>query len=68
MGLSSAAPAVAEDVHMSPDRGGKNMTCSACHVTDPTKPHLIGGRGIDRSKRRDVWALFGSRRSFGKLT
>ena len=47
MGLSTKNPTVNEDVHMSPDRGGANMTCSACHVTDPSKPHAVGGRGID---------------------
>ena len=44
MGLSTKNPTVAEDVHMSPAVGGKNMTCTSCHVT--TK-HKIGGRGID---------------------
>lgn len=47
MGLSTKNPTVAEDVHMSPDSGGANMTCSACHVTDKSKPHNVGGRGID---------------------
>ncbi len=44
MGLSTKNPTVTEDVHMSPDAGGQNMTCTSCHVT--TK-HKIGGRGID---------------------
>ncbi len=44
MGLSTKNPTVTEDVHMSPNPGGKNMTCTACHVT---QKHKIGGRGID---------------------
>jgi hypothetical protein len=47
MGVNTAAPTVAQDVHMSPDAGGANLTCSSCHKTDAAKPHLVGGRGID---------------------
>ncbi len=47
MGLNTAAPTVAQDVHMSPNLGGANLTCSACHKTNATKSHLVGGRGID---------------------
>jgi hypothetical protein len=42
MGLNTAAPTDAQDVHMSPTRG--NLSCSACHTTSK---HKIGGRGID---------------------
>lgn len=45
MGLNSAAPSVNEDVHMSPDAGGANLTCSACHAAG--NGHKVGGRGID---------------------
>ncbi|MCK4708684.1 MAG: hypothetical protein KAU21_08710, partial [Gammaproteobacteria bacterium] len=44
MGLSSAAPTVYEDVHMSPEAGGQNMNCTDCHEG---VNHKIGGRGID---------------------
>lgn len=44
MGLSTKNPTVTEDVHMSPDAGGQNMTCTSCHETTN---HKIGGRGID---------------------
>jgi hypothetical protein len=44
MGLSSAAPTVTEDVHMSPDAGGADLSCTACHAATD---HKIGGRGID---------------------
>lgn len=44
MGLSTAAPTVLEDVHMSPDPGGADLSCIACHATNG---HKIGGRGID---------------------
>ncbi len=46
MGLNTANPTVSQDVHMSPDAGGQNMTCSACHA-DSTVSHKVGGRGID---------------------
>ncbi len=42
MGLSSANPNLAEDVHMSAD--GADLSCSNCHSAGN---HLIGGRGID---------------------
>jgi len=45
MGLSTVAPAVAEDVHMSVDPGGADLTCSACHAGGDG--HKVGGRGID---------------------
>lgn len=44
MGLSTAAPTVNEDVHMSPDAGGADLTCSSCHAE---ANHKISGRGID---------------------
>nr|MDA8163454.1 hypothetical protein [Desulfobacteraceae bacterium] len=44
MGMSTAAPTVAQDVHMSPDVGGANLTCASCHAE---AGHKIGGRGID---------------------
>jgi hypothetical protein len=44
MGLNSAAPTVYEDVHMSPEAGGADMTCIDCHKSED---HKIGGRGID---------------------
>ena len=44
MGLSTKAPTVTEDVHMSPDAGGADLTCSACHAASA---HKISGRGID---------------------
>lgn len=44
MGLNTVAPTVTEDVHMSADPGGADLTCTACHVT---VDHKIGGRGID---------------------
>lgn len=44
MGLNSAAPTVYEDIHMSPDQGGEDMSCIDCHKT---QDHKIGGRGID---------------------
>jgi hypothetical protein len=44
MGLSTKNPPVTEDVHMSSATGGKNMTCTSCHVS---QKHKIGGRGID---------------------
>ncbi|MFH1215060.1 MAG: hypothetical protein V1706_01015 [Pseudomonadota bacterium] len=44
MGLSTAAPSLAEDVHMSADAGGADLTCTACHSA---QNHKIGGRGID---------------------
>lgn len=44
MGLSTKNPTVAEDVHMSPDAGGANLTCTSCHTA---VNHKIGGRGID---------------------
>ncbi len=42
MGVNTAAPTDAQDVHMSPTRG--NLSCAACHTTSK---HKIGGRGID---------------------
>jgi len=42
MGVNTAAPTDAQDVHMSPTRG--NMSCAKCHTTSK---HKIGGRGID---------------------
>lgn len=54
--ISSAnvAPPVALDVHMSPQAGGVNLTCSNCHnvnasVTNgvATSAHRIKGRGVD---------------------
>ena len=47
MGLSTKNPTVDEDVHMSPDAGGANLTCSDCHSTDANNLHNVGGRGID---------------------
>jgi hypothetical protein len=44
LGANSAAPTVTQDVHMSPDAGGADLTCSACHASSG---HKIGGRGID---------------------
>ncbi|RJX26029.1 MAG: hypothetical protein C4531_16370 [Desulfurivibrio sp.] len=44
MGANSVAPTVAQDVHMSADAGGADLTCSACHAASG---HKIGGRGID---------------------
>ncbi|MBC8316871.1 MAG: hypothetical protein H8E41_03130 [Desulfobulbaceae bacterium] len=44
MGLSTKSPTVTEDVHMSPDPGGADLTCTACHAATA---HKIGGRGID---------------------
>ena len=44
MGANSAAPTVTQDVHMSPDAGGADLTCAACHASPG---HKIGGRGID---------------------
>lgn len=44
MGLNSVAPTVAQDVHMSPDPGGADLSCTACHGAGG---HKIGGRGID---------------------
>ncbi len=46
MGLNTVAPTVEQDVHMSPDSGGANLTCSACHSAGSTG-HKVGGRGID---------------------
>lgn len=43
MGLSSANPSFAEDVHMSP--AGADLSCVACHSTEGG--HKVGGRGID---------------------
>ncbi len=43
MGLSTKAPAITEDVHMSP--AGADLSCSACHSTEGG--HKVGGRGID---------------------
>jgi hypothetical protein len=45
MGVSTAAPTVNEDVHMSPNTGGANLDCSACHSGG--NGHKVGGRGID---------------------
>ncbi|MBA3002316.1 MAG: hypothetical protein FP813_00420 [Desulfurivibrio sp.] len=42
MGVNSAAPTDAQDVHMSPTRG--NLTCADCHAVSN---HKISGRGID---------------------
>ena len=44
MGLNSVSPTVAQDVHMSSDPGGADLTCTACHASEG---HKIGGRGID---------------------
>jgi hypothetical protein len=44
MGLSSVAPTVEEDVHMSPEAGGADLGCTACHASNG---HKMGGRGID---------------------
>ena len=44
MGLNSAAPTVHEDIHMSPDAGGQDMSCVDCHQA---QNHKMGGRGID---------------------
>lgn len=44
MGQSTAAPSLKEDVHMSADAGGADLSCTACHSA---KDHKIGGRGID---------------------
>jgi len=43
MGLSTANPPLAEDVHMSP--AGADLSCQACHATEGG--HKVGGRGID---------------------
>ncbi len=43
MGLSTANPTFAEDVHMSPN--GADLSCAACHATESS--HTVGGRGID---------------------
>lgn len=43
MGLSTASPSMAEDIHMSP--AGADLSCQACHVTESR--HTVGGRGID---------------------
>ena len=54
--ISSAnvAPPVALDVHMSPQTGGANLTCSNCHNVNGsvsngvgTSAHRIRGRGLD---------------------
>jgi hypothetical protein len=42
MGLNTAAPTDAQDVHMSPTRG--NLSCADCHAVSG---HKISGRGID---------------------
>ncbi len=42
MGVNTAAPTDAQDVHMSPTRG--NLTCADCHAVSG---HKISGRGID---------------------
>lgn len=44
MGLNTATPTIMEDVHMSADPGGADLSCTACHATNG---HKIGGRGID---------------------
>ena len=44
MGLSTSAPSLTQDVHMSQAVGGANMTCSKCHAAGS---HKISGRGID---------------------
>ena len=44
MGANTAAPKVTEDVHMSAEPGGADLTCSSCHASEG---HKIGGRGID---------------------
>ncbi|MCK9297268.1 MAG: hypothetical protein M0P70_19540 [Desulfobulbaceae bacterium] len=44
MGANTAAPKVTEDVHMSADPGGADLTCVSCHSSEG---HKIGGRGID---------------------
>ena len=43
LGLNSANPTFAEDVHMSP--AGADLSCQACHATEGG--HKVGGRGID---------------------
>jgi Cytochrome c bacterial/Putative metal-binding motif/Outer membrane cytochrome MtrC/MtrF-like, domains II/IV len=43
MGLSTANPPLAEDIHMSP--AGADLSCQACHATE--SGHKVGGRGID---------------------
>jgi hypothetical protein len=54
--ISSAnvAPPVALDVHMSPQAGGVNLTCSNCHNVNTTvtngvgtSAHRLRGRGLD---------------------
>ena len=54
--ISSAnvAPPVALDVHMSPEAGGVNLTCSNCHNVNSsvangvgTSAHRVKGRGLD---------------------
>ncbi len=42
MGVNSASPTLAQDVHMSP--AGANLSCADCHSAGN---HKIGGRGID---------------------
>ncbi|HEX9715681.1 MAG TPA: hypothetical protein VGA28_08325 [Desulfurivibrionaceae bacterium] len=42
MGVNTAAPTDAQDVHMSPTRG--NLSCADCHAVSG---HKLGGRGID---------------------
>lgn len=44
MGMNSAAPTLTEDVHMSAEPGGADLSCAACHAA---ANHKIGGRGID---------------------
>jgi hypothetical protein len=44
LGANSVAPTVAQDVHMSAQTGGADLTCAACHASSG---HKIGGRGID---------------------
>ncbi|MCB2182471.1 MAG: hypothetical protein KQH63_10625 [Desulfobulbaceae bacterium] len=44
MGLNTVAPTLVEDVHMSAEAGGADLTCSACHAAEN---HKVGGRGID---------------------
>lgn len=45
MGLNTESPTVDEDVHMSPDAGGADLLCSACHAAG--NGHKVAGRGID---------------------
>ena len=50
LGLNSANPSFAEDVHMSP--AGADLSCQACHATE--SGHKVGGRGIDLRQTESV--------------